>query len=229
MTMAKIRVLIVDDHAVVRAGLRMLVEAQPDMAVVGEAGDGREAVRLACEADPDVVTMDVTMPGLSGIKTVERLRRECPRARVLVLTMHDDTAYLQAALAAGASGYVLKTAEETELLAAIRAVHRGHTFVDTQLTQGLVQTLLSPKVPDDTPDPKGPLSQREREVLQLLAEGHANRVIAERLFLSVKTIETYRTRIAEKLGLRTRADLVRYAIETGLLGSSPPAPDEGRA
>jgi two-component system, NarL family, response regulator NreC len=229
MTMAKIRVLIVDDHAVVRAGLRMLIEAQPEMAVVGEAGDGLAAVRLACEADPDVVTMDVTMPGMSGIKTVERLRRDCPRARVLVLTMHDDTAYLQAALAAGASGYVLKTAEETELLAAIRAVHRGHTFVDSHLTQGLVQTLLSPKVPDDTPDPKGPLSQREREVLQLLAEGHANRVIAERLFLSVKTIETYRTRIAEKLGLRTRADLVRYAIETGLLGSSPPAPDEGRA
>src|SRR5918995_828375 len=106
MTMAKIRVLIVDDHAVVRAGLRMLIEAQAEMAVVGEAGDGREAIRLACEAHPDVVTMDVTMPGMSGIKTVERLRRECPRVRVLVLTMHDDTAYLQAALAAGASGYV---------------------------------------------------------------------------------------------------------------------------
>ena len=227
--MAGIRVLIVDDHALFRAGLRLLVEAQPDMTVVGEAGDGVAAVRAAAAAAPDVVTLDVTMPGGGGLAALEGLRRACPGARVLVLTMHDDVAYLRAALAAGGSGYVLKTAEEAELLAALRAVHRGHTFVDARLTQGLVQSLLAPDAPDDAADPKGALSRREREVLTLLAEGHANRMVAERLFLSVKTVETYRTRIAEKLGLRTRADLVRYALEAGLLDPNPPAPGADRA
>jgi DNA-binding NarL/FixJ family response regulator len=132
--MAGIRVLIVDDHALFRAGLRLLVEAQADMTVVGEAGDGVAAVRAAGVAEPDVVTLDVTMPGGGGLAAVEGLRRACPGARVLILTMHDDDAYLRAALAAGGSGYVLKTAEESGLLAAIRVVHRGHTFVHAGLT-----------------------------------------------------------------------------------------------
>jgi DNA-binding NarL/FixJ family response regulator len=133
--MARIRVLIVDDHALFRADLRLLVDAQADMTVVGEAGDGVAAVRVAAAACPDVVTLDVTMPGQGGLAAVEGLRRACPRARVLVLTMHDDDAYLRAALAAGGSGYVLKTAEEAALLAALRAVHRGHTFVHAGLTR----------------------------------------------------------------------------------------------
>jgi DNA-binding NarL/FixJ family response regulator len=132
--MAGIRVLIVDDHALFRADLRLLVEAQADMTVVGEAGDGVAAVRVAAAAGPDVITLDVTMPGGGGLAALEELRRACPGARVLVLTMHDDAAYLRAALAAGGSGYVLKTAEESELLAALRAVHRGHTFVHGGLT-----------------------------------------------------------------------------------------------
>jgi two-component system response regulator NreC len=132
--MAGIRVLIVDDHALFRAGLRLLVEAQADMSVVGEAGDGLAAVRVAAAACPDVVTLDVTMPGQGGLAAIEGLRRACPGARVRVLTLHDAAAYLRAALAAGGSGYVLKTAEEAELLAAIRAVHRGHTFVHAGLT-----------------------------------------------------------------------------------------------
>ncbi len=223
--MERISVLNDDDHAVLRAGLRKLIGAQPDMAVAGEAGDGREAVRLASESDPDVVTMDLTMPGTGGIAAIERLRRECPRARVLVLTMHDDPAYLRAALAAGCAGYVLKAAAHTELIAAIRQVSAGRTVVDPQLAGDLIQSLAGPERAAAQPDREGPegrLSERERAVLVLLAQGHTNRVIAERLFLSVKTIETYRTRIADKLGLRTRADLVRYALETGLLGARPP-------
>jgi DNA-binding NarL/FixJ family response regulator len=220
--MEKIRVLIADDHAVLRAGLRMLIGAQPDMDVVGEAGDGREAVRVALETGPDVVTMDLKMPGTGGIKAVERLSRECPRSRVLVLTMHDDPAYLRAALAAGCAGYVLKAAAHTELIAAIRDVSAGRTFVDPHLAGDLLQSLAGPErasPPEDPERPEGRLSQRERAVLALLAQGHTNRVIADRLFLSVKTVETYRSRIAVKLGLKSRADFVRFALEIGLLNA----------
>ena len=224
--MEKITVLIVDDHAVLRAGLRMLIGAQPDMEVVGEAGDGREAVLHALEVDPDVVTMDLKMAGVGGIKAVERLGRECPRSRVLVLTMHDDPAYLRAALAAGCAGYVLKAAAHTELIAAIRHVAAGRTFVDPQLAGDLLQSLAGPERAAPQPDserPEGRLSERERAVLVLLAQGHTNRVIAERLFLSVKTVETYRSRIAGKLGLKSRADFVRFALEIGLLGADDAA------
>ena len=224
--MTPISVLLADDHAVLRAGLRMLINAQPDMTVVGEAADAGDALEQVTRLTPEVLTLDLTMPGGSSIKLIERLREECPQTRVLVLTMHDDPAYLRAVMAAGGAGYVVKTAADAQLLNAIRAVHQGRIIVDVNL-------------PKQRPQPAGPaagppsagfvsLSAREREVFTLFAQGHTNQEIAGRLFLSVKTIETYRARIADKLGLRTRADLVRYALEVGLL--APDAPNaEARA
>jgi two-component system, NarL family, response regulator NreC len=204
----KIRVLLADDHAILRAGLRMLLAAQPDMTVVAEAADGEEAVRRALATRPDVAVIDLTMPGLSGVETLGRLRREVPATRLLVLTMHDDPGYARVALAAGASGHVVKDAESAELLTAIRTVHRGRTFV--RVGAGAPATL-----PPASAAP--PLSPRERQVLGLLVHGHTNREVADRLSLSVKTVETHRARLSEKLGLHSRADLVRFAIELGLL------------
>jgi DNA-binding NarL/FixJ family response regulator len=207
--MKPIRVLLADDHAILRAGLRMLLEAQPDMAVVAEAADGEEAVRRATGTRPDVAVVDLTMPGLSGVETLERLRREVPATRLLVLTMHDDPGYARLALAAGAAGHVVKDAGSGELLAAIRAVHGGRTFVH-------VGAHPRPSAPAArAPGPA--LSPRERQVLELLAHGHTNREVADRLSLSVKTVETHRARLSDKLGLRSRADLVRLAIDLGLL------------
>jgi DNA-binding NarL/FixJ family response regulator len=210
--MAKIRVLIADDHAVLRSGLRLLINAQPDMEVVGEAASGPEALDRAGSLRPDVLTLDLSMPGGRGIPVLERLRQQCPDTRVLVLTMHDAAAYLRAALAAGAAGYVVKTAADTELLTAIRAVAQGRTFVDLSLPAGAGGRPARPAQPG-----QAALSPRELAVLRLLAQGHTNQEAADRLFLSVKTVETYRARIAEKLGLRTRADLTRYAVEAGFL------------
>ena len=208
--MKKIRVLLADDHAILRAGVRMLLDAQPDMAVVAEAADGEEAIRRAGDTQPDVAVVDLTMPGLSGVETLERLRREVPTTRLVVLTMHDDPAYARMTLAAGAAGHVIKDAESAELLAAIRAVHRGRTFIQV----GAEATGES--APPRTAAPT--LSPRERQVLALLARGHTNREVADRLSLSVKTVETHRARLSDKLGLHSRADLVRFAIELGLLG-----------
>ena len=207
--MKKIRVMLADDHAILRAGLRMLLDAQPDMAVVAEAGDGEEAIRRATDSRPDVAVVDLTMPGLSGVETLEGLRREVPATRLLVLTMHDDPGYARLAMAAGASGHVIKDAESGELLTAIRAVHRGRTFVQVG----------TEAAPADPPHPATPaLSPRERQVLEMLAHGYTNREVADRLSLSVKTVETHRARLSDKLGLHTRADLVRLAIDLGLLG-----------
>lgn len=222
--MAKIRILIADDHAVLRAGLRMLVGAQADMEVVGEAADGDEAVRRVLETRPDVALLDITMPGIGGIKAIERIRQEAPETRVLVLTMHDVPAYLRSVLAAGGSGYVVKRAADTELLSAIRAVHRGRTVLDPTLAVRVVQRGLGRRAATGalgaTGAPVSPLSQREREVLDLVAQGYTNQQIADRLGLSVKTVETYRSRLVEKLGLRSRADLVRYALDSGVFGPS---------
>lgn len=221
--MPTIRVLLADDHAVLRAGLRMLISAQPDMVVVGEAADCHDARSKAGELTPDVVVLDLTMPGGSGVKTIEHLRQECPRTRVLVLSMHGDRSYIRAALAAGCAGYVVKTAADTELITAIRAVHSGRGFVDLPIRDSSLNDLLAGEAPDRSRSATT-LSRRECEVLTRLAQGFTNQEIADRLFLSVKTVETHRTRIATKLGLRTRADLVRYALETGLLAEkAPPA------
>lgn len=216
--MAQIRILLVDDHAVLREGLRLLLCAQPNMTVVGEAQSGEEAVQLARALQPDVVLMDLAMPGRGGIDATADIRRECRRTRVLALTMHDDPAYLRSVLAAGASGYVLKRAAPADLLAAIQTTHRGETYLPPSLAGSVVAELLGRKarktgaaVAGDT------LSEREREVLCLVAEGHTNQQVAERLALSVKTVETYRARLMEKLGLKSRVDLVRYALSSGFL------------
>jgi len=214
--MPKIRVLLADDHAVLRAGLKLLVNHQHDMEVVAEAGSFGEAIRLAAIAKPDVITLDLTMPDGRGVDKIEQVCRACPMGKVLVLTMHDDPAYLRAALNSGASGYVVKKAADTELLGVIRAVHAGRVFVDLESHRARSATAL---VPGDNPRGAGDnLSERERTVLVRLAEGHTNQSIAEQLDLSVKTIESYRARVLKKLGLRSRADITRYAVEMGLLG-----------
>ncbi|MBI2216884.1 MAG: response regulator transcription factor [Candidatus Rokubacteria bacterium] len=213
----KIRILLADDHAVLRAGLRMLINAQPDMEVVGEAASGDEAVQLSHALIPDVVLMDIAMPGAGGIEATSRIASGCPRARVLVLTMHDDVAYLRTVLAAGASGYVLKRSADTDLLSAIRVTHRGGTYLEPSLAGAVVQEAFGRKSRRRDVVPGDALSERELEILRLVAQGHTNQHIARSLILSVKTVETYRARLMGKLGLKTRADVVRYALSTGLL------------
>ncbi len=202
-----IRVLIADDHALVRAGVRALLEAQPDMQVVAEAEDGALAVSRSRQLRPDVVLMDLTMPGCGGIPAIEDLCRECDGTRVLVLTMHEDAAYENLARLAGAAGYVLKKALARDLIAAIRAVHAGKTHFTTH-------GVLRPK---RAVAPLELISDREREVVSLIALGHTNAEIAGKLHISEKTVETHRAHVFEKLSLRTRADLVRFALEHGLM------------
>ncbi len=216
----KIRVMIADDHAILRAGLKMLVNAQADMEVVSEAPDGEKAVQAARETRPDVALLDLTMPAAGGMKALQEMARNYRKTRVLVLTMHDDPAYLRSVLAAGASGYLLKRTVDAELLAAIRAVHRGGTFVDPSLANVLVQDVLAKRrTKAGSKRPVKILSDREQQVLKLVAQGHSSQQIAKRIFVSVKTVETYRARIADKLGLRTRSEVVRYAIRMGLLAA----------
>jgi two-component system, NarL family, response regulator NreC len=214
----KIRVMIADDHAILRAGLRMLVNAQADMEVISEAPDGEKAVQTARETKPDVALLDLTMPRVGGLKALQEIARDCGETRVLVLTMHDDPAYLRSALAAGASGYLLKRAVDAELIAAIRAVHRGGIFVDPRLANVLVQDVLAKKSKKaGSKLPVNILSRRELQVLTLVARGYTSAKIAKQLFVGVKTIETYRSRLSEKLALRTRSDVIRFAVQMGLL------------
>lgn len=227
--MDKIRLLVADDHPVVRAGLRTLLAAQPDMVIVGEAEDGAEAVRQALALRPDVVVMDITMRGVSGMEATKQIRQQLAQTRVLVLTMHDDEEYLRQMLEAGATGYVLKQAVDTELAVAIRAVQRGEVYLYSSFTKVLLGQLAPGEDVHDkrTFDQYELLSQREREVLRLVALGYTNQQIAHTLFLSVKTVETYRARLMEKLNLKSRSALVRYALRKGLLddekdGSLPP-------
>lgn len=224
--MNPIRVLLVDDHAMVRSGLALLIRSQKDMEVVGEAEEAQGAVQLAGEREPDVVVLDISMPGGSGIQAIERIRAACPACRVLVLTMHDDFAYLRAAMAAGTSGYVVKAAADMELLSAIRTLHDGRTYVSVSLTSTDphgADELLSAG-PSDKATTAG-LSKRERQVLEFVAYGYTSQQVADRLGLSIKTIDGYRARFSEKLGLKDRADLVRYALEKGILDRSRPLPD----
>ena len=216
--MRKIRVMIADDHAILRAGLRMLIDAQADMEVVSEASDGEKAIETAQETKPDVALLDLTMPRMGGMKALQKMAQGCRETRVLILTMHDDPAYLRSALAAGASGYLLKRAVDAELIAAIRAVNRGGVFVDPRLAQILVQDVLAKtgKKAGNT-RPVNILSPRELQVLKLVAMGYTSAQIAKQIFVGVKTIETYRSRFVEKLELRTRSDVVRFAVQMGLL------------
>ena len=208
-----IRVLIVDDHAVVRAGLRRVIEAEPDLEAVGEAATAERAVFAAIEQKPDVVLLDVVMPGQSGIEGMPALLQAVPEVKVLVLSMQDDPHYVREAFEAGASGYVLKEAADTEVVDAIRAVAAGERYVHPALGARLVAADAEERrrAEDD------PLSEREREVLRLLALGHTNQEIAKLLYISVRTAETHRAHIMQKLRLGSRAELVRYALSEGLL------------
>ena len=208
-----IRVLIVDDHAVVRAGLHLLLDAEDDIETVGEAGDARQAIFEARSTKPDVVLMDVVLGDESGIDLTPELLHEQPQARVLVLSMQDDPRYVREAFAAGARGYVLKEAADTELVTAIREIARGRSYVHPAL--GARMAAADAAAADAAEH--DPLSDREREVLRLLALGHTNQEIAEMLFISVRTAETHRAHIMQKLRLETRAELVRYALAQGLL------------
>jgi two-component system, NarL family, response regulator NreC len=216
----KIRLVVADDHAILRAGLRMLINAQPDMTVVAEAQDGIEALQAIQETTPDVAILDVTMPKSGGLDAINEIVSRNRSTRILLLTMHEEPAYLRTALAAGASGYVLKKSVDADLLSAIRAVYRGRTYVDSELAEVLVRDAFS----DDIPDRAGSaarsvLSDRELQVLKLVAEGFSSREISEQIYVSTKTVETYRARFAEKLGLKSRAQIVRYALNLGLLAS----------
>lgn len=208
-----IRILIADDHAVVRAGLRLLLEIEEDLEVVGEAGSGEEALRLSRSLKPDVVLMDVVMPGMSGLEATPPILQASPETRVLVLSMQDDPRYVHEAFAAGASGYVLKEAADSEVVAAIREVAAGSRYVHPALGARLVAAEAEARRKAEA----DPLSDREREVLRLLALGHTNQEIAKMLYISVRTAETHRSHIMQKLRLSTRAELVRYAISEGLL------------
>jgi two-component system response regulator NreC len=226
--MPRIRVLVADDHAVLRAGLKLLINAQSDMEVVGEAGGGPETVRSAQATAPHVVLLDLSMPGARFTQTIEQLVQVAPSSRVLVLTMHDDPAYMRAALLAGASGYIVKKAADVELLTAIRAVHYGRTFVDLTRPGEQAGGQEVRHVSRDSPvggQPR-PLSQREAEVLRLLAQGHTNQEAADHLAVSVKTIETHRKRLSDKLGLKSRAQLFRFAVEVGLLAGDAARPGD---
>jgi two-component system, NarL family, response regulator NreC len=211
-----IRVLIVDDHAVVRAGLHLLLDAEDDIETVGEAGDARQAIFEARSTKPDVVLMDVVLGDESGIDLTPELLHEQPQARVLVLSMQDDPRYVREAFAAGAHGYVLKEAADTELVTAVREVARGGSYVHPTL--GARMAAADAAAADAAEH--DPLSDREREILRLLALGHTNQEIAQMLFISVRTAETHRAHIMQKLRLETRAELVRYALAQGLLNES---------
>ena len=208
-----IRVLIVDDHAVVRSGLSLVVSAEDDLEVVGEAGSAREAVFEARVLKPDIILLDVVMPDQSGLDVLPQLVHEHPEAKVLLLSMQDDPRYVREAFAAGASGYVLKEAADAEVVAAVREVAKGGRYVNPELGARLVAA----EADAERRAEEDPLSDREREVLRLLALGHTNQEIAKQLYISVRTAETHRAHIMQKLRLSSRAELVRYALAQGLL------------
>lgn len=216
--MHDVRILIADDHAIVRSGLRVLLSSHPEFTVVGEANDGREAVQRALDLEPDLVIMDLSMPpGLDGISATIHLKKADPDIGVLILTMHDDEEYAYRVLQAGASGYIVKNALETELISAIRAVSKGDVYLHPSVAKWLVEDLLDSVHRGEQSDVNYGLTDREREVLTLIAKGYGNKEAAELLSISVKTVESHRARIMEKLNLHTRPELVDYAIQKGLL------------
>ena len=208
-----ISILIVDDHAVVRAGIRLLLAQEDDLEPVGEAGSGREAVFQARALKPDVILMDVVMPDQTGLEVLPTLVHEHPETKVLLLSMQDDPRYVREAFAAGASGYVLKEAADAEVVAAVREVARGGRYVNPELGA----RLMVAEAAAERRAEQDPLSEREREVLRLLALGHTNQEIAQQLYISVRTAETHRAHVMQKLRLTSRAELVRYAIDQDLL------------
>lgn len=214
--MNKIRVMLVDDHTVLRAGVRGLVNGQPDMEVVAEADNSGDALLCAATKQPDVLVLDLTLPGGPSLPVIEELQAQVAAPRVLVLTMHDEPAYVRAALAAGATGYIVKKVSEQDLLEAIRSVHRGRMVVDLD-DEAKTAIVFQSLRPLNSRSAAAKLSEREINVLRLLGHGLTNQAVAEQLDLSPKTVATYRARIGEKLGLKTTAQFVKYAVDTGLV------------
>ncbi len=211
------RILLVDDHQIMREGLMSLMANEPDLEVVGDASDGRQAVQLAKRLKPDLVVMDISMPGLSGIEATRQILEELDRARVLALSMHADPRFVAGALEAGAHGYMIKDCTSQELLECIRTVAGGGTYLSPQVAEVVVKGFVRRLGEETGTPPASVLTPREREVLQLLVEGHAAKAIAERIHLGVKTVETHRRNIMEKLGLKSMVDLIKYAMREGVV------------
>jgi two-component system, NarL family, response regulator NreC len=217
--MAKIRVLIADDHAILREGVRALLNTTEDIEVVGEASDGREAIERSKALDPDVVLMDLSMPGLGGLEATLELKKLGLRARVLILSQYEDREYVRRLLKAGVSGYVLKKSAGAELAGAIRAVHRGGLVLDPEVARTAMEEARAP-APAEV-EPYETLTDREKQVLKLVAEGHSNKEVAEVLGISVKTAMSHRERVMEKLGVHNRTELVRFALRKGVIRVEP--------
>ncbi len=215
--MAKIRVLIADDHAIVREGIRMILSQHDDIEVVGEAADGHQAIDEVNRLGPDIVLMDIAMPGLGGLEATIEIRKVRPQSRILVLTQYDDKEYIYRFLKVGAAGYVLKKTVGSALVAAIRAVYEGKSFIDSAVAGKVIDGFLHPGEAAPDEGTYDSLSDREKQVLKLIAEGYTTRRMAELLDLSMKTVMTHRTNLMEKLGLHNRAGLVRYAVRHGLI------------
>jgi two-component system response regulator NreC len=213
----KIRVLLADDHTILRAGLKIMLNIQPDIEVIGEASDGKQAIAEAQRLAPDVILMDITMPECNGIEATRQVKRLLPETRVLVLTMHENEEYLFQVLRAGASGYILKEAADTELISAIRSVYAGRFYLSPSAQSLMIGDYLLRVRTGEERDSYSALTEREREILKLVAEGYTNNQIAEQLFISPKTVDTHRTHIMDKLNLHSRAELVKYAMRRGLL------------
>ncbi len=207
----KLRILIAEDHQTVREGVKLLVNAQPDMEVIGEVGDGEQAVKEAVRLAPDVLVMDISMPNLNGLKATKRLYSAVPNIRILILTRHTDDGYLQQLIGAGASGYVLKQSAPTELINAIRTIAEGNSYLDPSLTRKVMGGYVS-RAASQRGETKGDLSDREAEVLRLIAFGYSNKEIGAQLDLSIKTIEAHKANAMRKLGISSRIDIVKYAI-----------------
>lgn len=212
----RITVFLADDHGVVRDGLRSILEAQPDLSVVGTAGDGRLAVHQVQQLRPDVVVMDIAMPALNGIEATQRIRDTCPDTEVVILSVHATTEHIYRALEAGARGYLLKESAGQEVVDAVRAAHAGRRFLSQQITENVIDGYLRQRQDVPARSPLERLSPREREILQLVMEGKSSAEIAETLYLSPKTVETYRSRLMQKLGVGDLPGLVKFAIQNGL-------------
>ena len=215
--MKQLRVMLADDHAVLRAGLKLVVEREPDMVVVAEAVDGRQAVDLAPDSGADVLVMDVAMPGLNGIEAARQILAKQPALCVVILSMHIDEAYVLRSLRAGAKGYLLKESAETDVIAAIRAVAQGKSFFSPKVARLLQEEYMQRLQHEGKDDSYDSLTPREREILQMIAEGQANKDVANKLNLSLYTVETHRGNILQKLGLRSAAEVVLYAVRKGIV------------